>query len=384
MNISIGGLDALLDLVKPLDDLPGDDTGREKFRRFLKNNVREVGQIRDFVEECLRKSGDQYSRAFQDLVNYVGQLLGFEVTFGRYKGTPGKSGFDGYWRSPSDNGLHVVVEVKTTEVYAIKTATLMGYIHDLVSEKKIPDADSAIGLYVVGRPDPEVSQLENNIIAEKKTNVLRIISADSLLSLAEMMKGEFDFSHEDALAILRPSSPTIDPVVDLMGRLVAARHPEGPTAQPVAVPEPTEEGGVVYWLTPVKGDKSQTAEEVIESLVGENGIYAFSETTPGRQRLKPGDWICFYATGKGVIAHARVTSKPEKKPHRAVRNAKKYDWTFRVDKTRLYLEMPVMIDAPMRGKLQAFHGRDPDKSWAWFVQCTRDISERDFKTLTRA
>jgi len=260
----------------------------------------------------------------------------------------------------------------------------MGYIHDLISDKKIPDADSAIGLYVVGRPDPEVNQLENNIIAEKKTNLLRIISADSLLSLAEMMKGEFDFSHEDALAILRPSRPTIDPVVDLMGRLVAARHPEGPTAQPAAVPEPTEEGGVVYWLTPVKGDKSQTAEEVIESLVGENGIYAFSETTPGRKRLKPGDWICFYATGKGVIAHARVASTPEKRPHRAVRNAKKYDWTFRVDKTRLYVETPVMIDAPMRGKLQEFHGRDPDKSWAWFVQGTHDISERDFKTLTRA
>ena len=382
MNITIGGLDELLGLVKPLDDSPGEETGREKFRRFLKNNVREVGQIRDFVEECLRKSGDQYNRAFQDLVNYVGQLLGFEVTFGRYKGAQGVSGFDGYWRSPVDNGFHVVVEVKTTEVYAIKTATLVGYIHDLVSEKKIPDSDSAIGLYVVGRPDPGVSQLENNIIAEKKTNQLRIISADSLLSLAEMMSNE-DISHEDALSILRPSRPTIDPVVDVMGRLIAARQAEEPITQPGAAPVQSVESDVQYWLTPVKGDKVQTAEEVIESLVGKNGIYAFSETTPGRKRLKPGDWICFYATAKGVIAHARVASSPEKKPHRAVRHPEKYEWTFRVDKTRLYLENPVVIDAAMRGKLQAFQGRDLDTSWAWFVQATRKITEHDFKTLTR-
>lgn len=382
MNITIGGLDELLDLVKPLDDSPGEETGREKFRRFLKNNVKEVGQVRDFVEECLRKTGDQYNRAFQDLVNYVGQLLGFEVTFGRYKGAPGQHGFDGHWKSPNDTGFHVVVGVKTTEIYAIKTATLVGYIHDLVSEKKIPDSDSAIGLYVVGRPDPEVSQLENNILAEKKTNQLRIISADSLLSLAEMMS-EFDVSHEDALAILRPSGPTIDPVVDLMGRLVAARRAEEPAAQTPAAPEPSAESEVLYWLTPVKGDKAQTAEECVKSLVADEGVYAFGERTPGRNRLKPGHWICFYAVGKGVIAHARVASCPEKKPHPRVRHREKFPWTFLVNKTHLYLDKPVVIDAAMRAKLEAFRGRDLEGSWAWFVQATHKITENDFKTLTR-
>lgn len=383
MNISIGGLDALLDLVRPLDDTPGEETGREKFRRFLRNNVKEVGQVRDFVEECLRKPGDQYNRAFQDLVNYVGQLLKFEVTYGRYKGTSGESGYDGYWRSPIDKRFHVVVEVKTSEVYNVKTAALMGYIHDLVSEKKIPDANSAIGLYVIGRPDREVSQLENSIIAEKKTSQLRIISADSLISLAEMMS-EFDVSHEDALAILRPSGPTIDPVVDLMGRLVAARQAEEPSEHPSDVPKPAGEEGVQHWLTPVKGDKVQTAEEVVESLVGKNSIYAFSESTPSRKRLKPGDKICFYATAKGVIAHARVASAPAKKTHPAVRHSEKYEWTFKVDNTRLYLDEPVVIDAAARGKLEAFRGRGLDRSWAWFVQGTHKITERDFRTLTRA
>ena len=110
-------LKQILDLVGKLDDSPGDDTPRERFRRFLKENVKEVGQVRDYVEECIRTSGNQYNRALQDLVNYIGHFLGFEVTFGRYQGVPGQIGFDGHWKSPT--GFHIVVEVKTTEVYAI-------------------------------------------------------------------------------------------------------------------------------------------------------------------------------------------------------------------------------------------------------------------------
>jgi hypothetical protein len=79
-------LKEILGLVGKLDDTSGDETSRERFRVFLKENITEVGQIRDYIEECLRNSGDQYNRALQDLVNYLGHFLGFEVTFGRYHG----------------------------------------------------------------------------------------------------------------------------------------------------------------------------------------------------------------------------------------------------------------------------------------------------------
>ena len=234
----------ILDLAGKLDDSPGDETPRERFRRFLKENVREVGQVRDYIEECLRSSGDQYNRALQDLVNHLGGFLGFDVTFGRYQGVQGQIGFDGHWRSPT--GFHIVVEVKTTEAYAVKTSTLVGYVDELISEKRIPDWESALGLYVVGRPDPEIRQLENAILAEKRTHQLRVISVESLLSLAEMMN-EYDVSHEDVLAILRPSGPAVDPIVDLMVRLVAQRQPLEEEVQP---PESVSEEEVTYWLTP--------------------------------------------------------------------------------------------------------------------------------------
>jgi len=41
------------------------------------------------------------------------------------------------------------------------------------------------------------------------------------------MMNEYDIGHDDILAVLKPSGPTIDPVVDLMGRLVI--QPEAPS-----------------------------------------------------------------------------------------------------------------------------------------------------------
>lgn len=381
-------LQQILSLVGKLDDSPGDETPRQRFRLFLKQNVNDVGQVRDYIEECLRTSGDQYNRALQDLVNHLGHFLGFTVTFGRYQGVQGQNGFDGHWTSPT--GFHIVAEVKTTDVYAIKAATLVGYVDGLISEQLIANWDCALGLYVVGRPDTELKQLENAIIAERRTHQLRIISTESLLSLAEMMS-EYKVAHEEILALLRPSTPKIDPIVDLIARLVAERRSETLTEpaslqEPVieaSLQEPSQETTCVYWLTSVKSDEKGTAEETIKLLVGKEHIYAFGDETPGRKLIKPGDWICFYATGKGVIAHAKVVSRPEKKPHRSVRHPDKYPWTFQLDTVVLYPDRPVIISAEARNSLDAFRGRDPNKPWAWFVQATHKLTEHDFNLLIK-
>jgi hypothetical protein len=375
MSISLG---QILNLVGNLDDSPGDDTPRERFRTFLKKNVLEVGQLRDYIQECLRTPGDQYARTLQDLVNHLGGFLGFEVIFGRYKGVQRQPGFDGLWISPS--GMSIVVEVKTTETYAIKTATLLGYINELVSTKEIPDRESALGLYVVGRPDPEILQLEHAITAEKVKDQLRVISAESLLSLGEMMN-QYDVNHEHILTVLSPFGAKIDPLVELMERITAA-PPEPPVEEPVEEGETPEPKEVCHWLTPVKDDEFQTAEDCVRSLVGQEGIYAFGERTPGRKRIKPGDWICFYATATGVVGHARVKSCPKKTKHRKVRHPEQYPWVFEVDRTSLYVDEVVVIDAEMRGRLDAFKGRDLSRPWAWFVQATRGISKHDFELLT--
>jgi hypothetical protein len=137
-----------------------------------------------------------------------------------------------------------------------------------------------------------------------------------------------------------------------------------------------------FWLSPVASDEEEDHVEVVEKLLGE-GIYAFGENTQGRKVIKPGDWICFYASRLGVVAHAKVKSRPHNAPHNLVRHKEKYPWTFQVEETAIYTESPVMIDETTRARLDAFKGRDPAKAWAWFVQGTGRISEHDFQILTR-
>jgi len=385
-------LSQILALVGELGDSLGDETPRERFRRFLKDNAKDVGQLRDYIQECLSKSGTQYNRALQDLANCIGRFLEFEVVFGRYQGVQGQLGFDGHWNSPKD--FHIVAEIKTTDVYAIKTATLIGYVDGLISEKKISSWANALGLYIVGRPDAELKQLENAVIAEKRTDQLRVISIESLLSLAEL-KSKYDLSHQEILEILRPSGPKIDPVVDLIAGLVAEPQdpaPPGPKHQPVATvneatpppaSEPPPDGNAAFWLTPVKSWEEETAEECIEKLVGQGHYYAFGQRTAGRKHMKAGDRIGFYATTKGVVAHATILSAPQKKPRPDGSTSEDYPWVCSLKDARLYLNEPVAVDANLRMQLDAFKERDPEQGWAWFVQATRKVSPHDFKLLTR-
>ncbi|MEN6520549.1 MAG: EVE domain-containing protein [Armatimonadota bacterium] len=377
-------LTELLDVVGKLDDSPGENSARERFRRRIKSKLIDTGQVRDYVEECLRVSGEQYSRALQDLVNHIGCFLGFDVIFGRYQGVKGEIGFDGYWSSPT--GFHIVIEVKTTEVYSIRSTTLIGYIDQLISDEKISGWDNALGLYVIGKPYPDIRQLEHMIVAEKRINQLRIISVESLLTLAEMVN-QYDVTHESILAILKPSSPMIDHIVSLMARLTAQSKAVVVIEEPI-IPGQQGEPDIVktntetsesYWLTSVTSDENETAEDCIQTIVGQDGIYAIGERTPGRKRIKSGDYICFYATGKGVVAHARVKSPPERRTHPHV----DLPWVFNLEQAKLYLQEPVVLDSEKRSSLDAFQGKDPRKPWAWFVQATRQITKHDFESLIR-
>jgi hypothetical protein len=396
----------ILALVGKLDDTPGDDTPRARFRRYLAENVKEVGELRDYVGECLSKPDEAHYRALQDLVNHIGSFLGFDVQFGRYQGVSNQIGFDGHWISPKP--FHLVVEVKTNDHFPVKTNTLLNYVNELISEKRIPNWASALGLYVVGKPHPELKQLDHAIIGEKQTDHLRIVTVESLLNLAEMAS-QYDVSHDAILSLLLPSGPRIDPIINLITGLLAAQIAETGAAPvkppaleeaappPAIVPKPAKplpllaevggggndsKGEVTHWLTPVKTDEQETAEECVRRLVGKEHLYAFGERTPGRKLIKVGDWICFYATTKGVVAHARVASHPTHAPNPKIKHPEQFPWVFSVDSVKLYTERPVVVDGELRSRLDAFKGKDLYASWAWFVQATHRISERDFRLLT--
>ena len=382
-------LQQMLELVGTLDDSAGENTARERFRKYLKDSVKNVGAVRDYVDECLRTAGQQYNRALQDLVNHAASLIQFEVEFGRYAGVINDIGYDGVWRSKD---LDIVVEVKTTDAYAIKTSTLIGYIDQLISEKRLQTWDRTIGLYLVGRPDAELKQLENAILAEKRTHQLRVATIENVLALGELVENK-RISHDETVSLLRPVSVSADSIIRLVDRVAGELQEVEREVEPDPNAEDNkkaskieeelkhENGARAYLLTPVADTENRTAEQTIRQLLG-SGWYVFGDRTPGRNTLKAGDLICFFSSGIGVVAHAEVASAPEKKAIEGVEDPDRFPWRFKVKDVHYNFDKPVVIDAALRTKLDAFKKANPEAPWGWFVVSTKILTEHDFNLLT--
>ena len=391
-------LEQLLKLVGELNDQAGTDTPRDRFRQFLSASVTSLGTVRDYVDVCLNTTGPQYNRALQDLVNHTGRLMGFEVEFGRYAGVTNDIGHDGLWRA---DDFSIVIEVKTTDAYSIRTSALLGYINQLIDAGQIPNSENAIGLYVFGKQNAELEQLEGAIVHGGYAQRLRLSTVDDILSLAELVQEKL-LARDEALSLLRPVGVRVGSTVQLLKRVAssspfphddtAPKTPGPPkTIMPVIEPKMMRPKNTrkstrgsdktLYLLTPVSDDNDATAEETIRALLG-HGEYVFGDRTPGRKTLKPGDKLAFYESGKGVVASAEVATIPELRKVSHVRHAEKYPWAFKVKNVRYFFDQSVPIDSEVRAKLEAFEGRDLERSWSWFVQGTRLLSEHDFDVLT--
>lgn len=211
-------LEKILNLVGTLQDSDDENSASSRFRNLFVNEISNVSTMRNYIQECLENKSPQFNRALQDLVNRIGELLGFDVTYGRYKGVQGEIGYDGLWESTS--GKFFIVETKTTNAYTIKTTQVLNYKNELVSGNLTKDKNSILGLYVIGRKDTEANQLKNSIVAENREKELRLMSIQSLLELLKI-KEEYGVSHENILSIFLPSGPEIDPYINLVSALLS-------------------------------------------------------------------------------------------------------------------------------------------------------------------
>jgi hypothetical protein len=78
-----------------------------------------------------------------------------------------------------------------------------------------------------------------------------------------------------------------------------------------------------------------------------------------------------------------IASAAEKKIINFAKHTVTYPWAFGVRDVRYYLETPVIINAELRARLNAFKDKDPRGNWSWFVQGTGYVTSRDFRLLTR-
>lgn len=95
----------------------------QEFRDFLA--IVPSSFLERYANDCLSEKFEGSGFALQDVINEVGKRLGFRIEHGRYRGTPGEIGFDGFWVAPDEHAM--VTEVKTTDAYRIDLETVATY-----------------------------------------------------------------------------------------------------------------------------------------------------------------------------------------------------------------------------------------------------------------
>jgi hypothetical protein len=103
------------------------------FREYL--DLIPASLLSRYCDQCLTSPFQDSGLALQDLINHVGKRLGFDVEFGRYRGTQNSIGFDGIWKFPS--GHCAVIEVKTTSAYQLRLETIAKYRLSLIEQTKL-------------------------------------------------------------------------------------------------------------------------------------------------------------------------------------------------------------------------------------------------------
>jgi hypothetical protein len=321
-------LDELLFLVGRLDDAPGFDAARARFRRFLLERVTDVPTASALIDECQRSVGEQRHRALQDLVVSVGRLLRFEITFGTYERSADSVTVDGQWRSPGL--LDVVIEIRTEQT---TSPTLDGLARAMVAAEGA-GLEPRIGLCVVARQYAARGKL-SRAIADVTRPDIHVVSAASLLALAAQVAAD-RVSHAEVVTLLR-SGVALDFVIDLLDR-PAANSQESPEEQGQSAPAGHHEPA--YWVATIAGNEVAAPEQLLAAVIAERRVLAICPAGKLRSQGSPGDWVCFFVPGKGIVGHAQLASTIEDSA-KVVRHARRFSSVYRLASVTLY-ERPIL------------------------------------------
>ena len=323
-------LDELLLLVGRLDDAPGFDTPRERFRRFLLERVTDVPTVSALIDDCQRSVGEQRHRALQDLIVIVGRLLRFEVTFGTYEPSADAVKVDGQWRSPGL--LDVVLEIRTEQT---TSATLDGLARATAAA---PGAglEPRIGLCVVARQYAARARLSRALDVSRLPDI-RVVTVASLLALAAQAAAD-RLVHAEVVKLLH-SGVALDFVIDLLDRPAANGHSVESAAEqdppaPAAVREPA------YWIATITGNEVAAPEQLLASVIAERRVLAICPWGKLRGEGSPGDWVGFFVPGKGLVGHAQLESIVDDST-KVVRHARRFSCVYRLERVTLY-QRPIL------------------------------------------
>jgi hypothetical protein len=323
----------LLNLTGELEDGSG---ASRRFRENLQNKNVSVADLAGWVYEAIEKSGKQYHRALQDLVNALGLRLGFEVEFGVYQGQPGVLNADGVWISST--GQAIIVETKTTETYQIDPDTLVGYIQNVATKRDIAEED-VYGLYVLGKYE---GLFEKTIKGSGHQHKIRIITCDDLLKLIRLMQANA-LTHDQILSLMMPfETVNVGSLIKIIEDIIAVQRPEEEEKTEAETPtkEPWKENGQKYHLdkqTPEQRAKlielvdliQEVNPELAEPSWNQKFYISFSHPAINPMWASISDWRLSFLSletrnKQGVFDEGELTEKLGMKVTKKTQG--RYDW----------------------------------------------------------
>ena len=351
----IVNLDELLTLVGRLDDAPGSDTPRERFRRFITERVTTVGEVRALLEQSQEKLGDQRARARRDLVTVLGRFLGFEVSFGGYPPRDGAVGVEGHWRSR--RRARIAIEVRSLETVGTDVEELARTVTALSAATPADLEERWVGLCVTTPFYAAARRLET-LLSERESRNIRSVSIESLLWLAEMAVAD-RVAHTDVLRLLT-SGPDSDFMIDLMRRLTdeaaggptvitavqdgpfASEHDEPPPHLSI-VAKPDQEPETGFWLASLVQDETATPEQLLEAVILRRQVLGVSDSGPFASKARRGDWVCFLILGSGIVGHGQLDTAISD-ASAVIRGASRFTTVFRLTSVTVYDTPKVVTD----------------------------------------
>lgn len=197
-------IDSLLSLT---GDLKDGEESQGKFRNFLSKEDLTLQDLESWINDCLESTGSNYNRALQDIINAIGERLGFSVDYGFYQGRQGEIGYDGVWAYPDEN-VKLVIETKKTTANEIDTNQVVDYIQEL--EAASDTEENVYGLFVIGKDN--INTVVNTIRGSPHRGSLRIVPVPKLLTLLDL-KQKASLRDEQIVKLLLPLNKLLLPLI---------------------------------------------------------------------------------------------------------------------------------------------------------------------------
>jgi hypothetical protein len=193
-------------IVNLAGDWTDNSRASDQFQAIIRDEQTTTEEVGAYLQEAIDGDEQYHNRALQDLVNNIGERLGFEVEYGVYQGRSDTIGYDGHWVSTAtEENTHLVVETKTTTTYAIDPGQAGGYMNELTDQEDVERAQ-VYGLYVIGGGDIET--VAQTVLGSQYRDRMRIITAERLLDLLTI-QADSGLRHDQVVDVLLPIN-TVD------------------------------------------------------------------------------------------------------------------------------------------------------------------------------